>query len=102
MTEATCAAAGSSALDQAGAQQLINFVALLKNLIKRQRHMYLSSVLNWKRQIDENDRLQQFYDMFRCTPECYKKADDLTKNRQEKLAFSLNAKANASAAASNQ
>jgi hypothetical protein len=67
-TEATSAASGnSSQLDQAEGKQLTTFVALLKNVIKRQRQMHLSRIFSWERQNIENQQMRQFYDNFRCS-----------------------------------
>jgi hypothetical protein len=74
LSEAMLAATGGSVeLDEAGGLQLMTFLSLLQSCVESHRRNYLSRVVNWEKQVEENKRVSESYENFRCTQEMLKK-----------------------------
>jgi hypothetical protein len=60
------ATGGNVELDEAGGSHLMMFLTLLQNVVQNHRQTYLARVVNWEKQVNENKRISESYENFRC------------------------------------
>jgi hypothetical protein len=59
-------------LDEVGGSHLLMFLSLLHSRVENHRRNYLSRVVNWERLVQENKRVSESYENFRCFRSCHK------------------------------